>query len=190
MKEVKILLLAIIMGLFNACSMRKTSKDIYDMYQIDTLSLKKDLLNIVDSFHYTYPQYKSITIYSKFFVDGSEGLCAYSADPFTYYAIGPSAKCMFEQDIFGHKIMYPMFWFKRHEIYVFLQSGQDALLKNESLQTFYQENMEIKITPELFSKCTWIIKTSRDSSCHIISKRAVNFLKVSPEKIFTPLKIE
>lgn len=191
MKKQTFLILLFMTLLLENCSFRRNAecREI-NKHKVDTSHIKKEFLAIVDSFCLNYPQYRSVTIYSKFFVNGSEGLCAYSSNPYTYYVIGPSAKCMFERDKFGHKILYPVSWFETNGKYVFLQSGQDALFSNESFRKFYEKNMDSTIVPESFSMQAWVFRTNRNDACQIVSKDILCFLKDSPEKILSPLNIK
>lgn len=178
------------MALINVCcSTKVTENKEFETFKVDTMCLKKSFLNIVDSYCLHNPSNKSITIYSKFYIEGSEGLCAYSEDPSTYYVIGPSEKCMFEKDKNGNQVTYPISWFKRNNTYIFLQSGQDVLFANKNLMLFYESKMESKLTPKQFSKCSWLIKTTRDSTFHVVSKQLSKYLECMPIQLKTPLRV-
>lgn len=190
MKINTFLILLLMMLSLESCSLRRNAEyREVDKHKVDTSHLKKEFLAIVDSFCLIYPQYRSVTIYSKFFVNGSEGLCAYSFNPYTYYVIGPSAKCMFERDRFGHKILYPVSWFETEGKYIFLQSGQDVLFSNEYSRKFYEKNMDSTIVTKSFSKQAWVFRTNRNDACQIVSKDILCFLRDSPEEILSPLNI-
>lgn len=171
------------------CRGKKTSCEV-EALKIDTACLKNGFFKIVKDYMSEYPQYNSITIYSKLFVEGSEGLCSYSDSPFTYYIIGPSEECFFSRDKFGNRIVYPVRWFRIKEKYIFIQSGQDALLTNIEIVRFYKEQMDLLHNHNLEFIMThmWLFKTTRDSKCYIVSRDLQDFLQHNSLGLMTPLR--
>lgn len=173
---------------FLGCSYHRENKTV-EKLKIDTVNIKSDFLNIIRSYCLSHPDNNSITVYSKLFVEGSEGLCADSEDPYTYYIIGPSIKDIFV-DKNEHQIAYPTRWFMMEGKNVFIQSGQDEILMNEKSNLFYKSNYVAKENLRTFMRQAWLIKTTRDDKCLIVSQRLSDYMRTNSYSLKTPLKFK
>jgi len=172
--------------LFSICSCHRTKT--VESFKVDTTYIKQDFLNIIRNYSLTHPNYKSITVYSKLFVEGSEGICADSPDIYTYYIIGPSIKEIYI-DKYGHQTPYPTRWFMMNKTYVYLQSGQDEILNNKESFSSYNSHLVKGENMQGFVQQAWLIKTTRDDKCLIVTKRLSDYVKKNPYLIKSPLKI-